>query len=180
MKGLRSITAGAAIVALLGTGAAFAQGGPGGRRSGGPGGPGPFGFGGRGGGIDLPLRDLNLTDVQQQQIKDIRERHRSEAQQIGERLRAAADAERKAVQSDPVNEGLIRSTAQQLAEVQADAAILAAHERTEMLTVLTAEQQAQLKKIQADRDARLAQAAQQRQQNGANRPNRPNRPNRQR
>ena len=176
MTRVRSLTAAAAIVALLGGGAAvWAQGGPGGpggRRGGGPGGPGPFGVIGGGRGMDLPLRELNVTDAQQQQIKDIRDRHRDEAQQIAQRLRTAADAERKAVESDPVNEGLIRSTTQQLADVQADAAILQAHERSEILSVLTAEQQAQLKKIQAEREARFAQNQQQRQQNRPNRPNR--------
>jgi Spy/CpxP family protein refolding chaperone len=102
------------------------------------------------------LRDLNLTDAQQQQVRDIRERHRDEAQQIGQRLRTAMEAQRKAVETTPVNESLIRSTAQELADVQADAAIAQAHARSEILSILTADQRAQLSKLQADRESRGA------------------------
>jgi protein CpxP len=160
MKRVSYFITGAVMAAMLATGASSYAQGPGfGRRGGGPGGPG--GFGGRG--VALPLRDLNLTDAQQQQVRDIRERHRDEAQQIGERLRTAMEAQRKAVEATPVNESLIRSTAQELAEVQADAAIAQAHARSEILSILTADQRAQLSKLQADRESRAQQFRQNRQ-----------------
>ena len=84
-------------------------------------------------------------------------------QQIGERLRTAADAQRKAVQTTPVDESLIRSTTQALADVQADAAIAQAHVRSEILAILTADQQTQIKKLQDDRQARAEQMRQRRQ-----------------
>lgn len=155
MKTLKSVTAAAAIAAMLAGGAtAFAQG-PGPRR-GGPGGPGGFGRPG-GAGIDLPLRDLNLTDAQQQQVKAIREKHRTEAQDIGERLRTALDAQRKAMETEPVNDSLIRQAIQQVADVQADLAVTQAHVRSEVLAVLTADQKAQIKKLEADRQAQAQQ-----------------------
>ena len=159
MKTLKSFAAGAAIAALLAGGAsAFAQG-PGPRR-GGPGGPGGFGRVG-GPAFDLPLRDLNLTDAQQQQIKTIRDRHRDESQQLGERLRTALEEQRKAVETEPVNDSLIRQATQQLSDVEADVAVAQAHVRSEVLAVLTADQKAQLKKMQADRQAQLQQRLQQ-------------------
>ena len=167
MKRVSYFIAGAVMAAMLATGASTYAQGPGfGRRGGGPGGPGGFG----GPGVALPLRDLNLTDAQRQQVRDIRERHRDEAQQIGERLRTAMDAQRKAVEATPVNESLIRSTTQELAEAQADAAIAQAHARSEILSILTADQRAQLSKLQADRQARAQQfranQQQRRQQRG--------------
>jgi len=161
MNRFRSFAAGAVIAALVTTATGtFAQR----PRRGGPGGPGGPGFGFGGPEIGLPLRELNLTDAQQQQIKDIRQRHRDEQRQIGERLRTAVEAQRKAVETVPVNDSLIRSASQDLAEVQADAAVAAAHVRSEVLSILTAEQQAQVAKAQADRQAR-AQQFEQRQNN---------------
>jgi len=161
MKRVSYFITGAVMAAMLATGASSYAQGPGfGRRGGGPGGPGGFGRPG----VALPLRDLNLTDAQQQQVRDIRERHRDEAQQIGERLRTAMEAQRKAVEATPVNESLIRSTAQELAEVQADAAIAQAHARSEILSILTADQRAQLSKLQAERQSRAQQFRQNRQQ----------------
>ena len=161
MKRVTYFVTGAAMAAMLATGATSYAQGPGfGRRGGGPGAPGGFG----GPGIALPLRDLNLTEAQQQQVRDIRERHRDDSQQIGERLRTAMSAQRKAVEATPVNESLIRSTVQELAEVQADAAIAQAHARSEILSILTADQRAQLSKLQAERQSRAQQFRQNRQQ----------------
>jgi Spy/CpxP family protein refolding chaperone len=152
MKRVSYFMTGAAMAAMLATGASSYAQGPGfGRRGGGPGGP--PGVAGPG----LALRELNLTDAQQEQVKSIRERHRDEAQQIGERLRTAMEAERKAIETTPVNESLIRSTAQQVADVQADAAVQEAQVRSEIVSILTADQRAQLSKLQADREARAQQ-----------------------
>ncbi len=153
MNRVGHFAAGAAIAALLTTGtAALAQGGfGGGPRQGGPGGPPPFG---RMGGMGLPLRELNLTDAQQQQVKDIQGQHRDAARQIGERLRTAMEAQRKAIETEPVNDGLIRTMTQQLADVEADAAIERAHVRSEIVAILTPDQQAQLKKLEAQQGPR--------------------------
>ena len=151
---VRDFAAGAAVAAMLATAtAAVAQSGPGdGPRRGGPGAP--FGrFGGGPGGPGLPLRALNLTDAQKQQVQDVESRHRDEAQQIGERLRTAMEAQRTAMETEPVNDGLIRTATQQLAEVEADAAIARAHLRSEILAILTADQRTQLKKFEPQRQA---------------------------
>jgi Spy/CpxP family protein refolding chaperone len=145
----------AVFAAMAAAGAAYAQGpgfGRGGRGAdgfGGPGGPGGFGW--------LPLRQLSLSETQQQQIRDVAEQYRQQNQQPAEQLRAATDARRKAIEAMPVNEGLIRSTTQALVEAQTELAVQQARMRSEIFALLTATQQEQLKKLQADRESRIQQ-----------------------
>lgn len=155
MTRFRNLTAGVLVAGLLaGSGAAFAQdagpgrpGGPGGRGGrGGPGGPGDFG---------LPLAQLNLTDSQRQQIRDLTRKRLEAGAQVRERLRAAQDARRAAIETLPVNEGAIRSTTADLMAADTEAAIVQAHLRADIVALLTAEQQDQLKKVQAQRDQRV-------------------------
>lgn len=149
----RTLTAGILVAGLLASGAAFAQGpgGPGrpggrGGRAGGPGGPGDLG---------LPLAQLNLTDSQRQQIRELTQRRLQDGEQIQARLRAAMDARRAAIEASPVNEGAIRSTTADLVAAETEAAILQAHLRADVVALLTPEQQDQVKKRQADRAARV-------------------------
>jgi protein CpxP len=164
MSRFRSITITAVVAGMLAAGAAAAQGpggGRGGRGAAGPGGPGVPGgpgFGGRGGpGGGLPFRELNLSEAQQQQVRDITREHRDRNQQAADALRTAMDAQRKAVQTLPINEGLIRSTTQALVEAQTDMAIEQARMQSEIFTLLTPAQQDQVKKLQAEREARAGQ-----------------------
>lgn len=172
MNRFKSVVAGAVVVAALASGAAavFAQG----PRGGGPGGPGGPGIrGGRDGGPGLPLGGLpatpalaalNLTDAQEQQIRDIRQQEREGMRELQTRLRAASQAHRQAVESVPVNEGLIRQTIEALADVQAEVAIRQAHVYNQVWAVLTVEQQAQAAKVRAERDARQKDRGQDRQE----------------
>ncbi len=118
-------------------------------------GPGAFGAGG-----GLPLRALNLSEAQQEQVRTLTQQYRTQNRAAGDRLRAAMDAQRNAVATMPVNEELIRSTTRDLAEAQAEVAIQQARLQTEIFGLLTPEQQAEAKKLQADRATR----SQQRQQ----------------
>jgi Spy/CpxP family protein refolding chaperone len=154
MKRFRSLTL-TAVLAVVLAGAVYAQG-PG------PGGRGPDGFG-RGGG--LPLRALNLTDAQQQQIRTATQQNRQQNRALFERVRTAMEAQRKAARTIPVNEALIRSTTQELVEAQTEAAIQQARLQTEIFNMLTPEQQAEAKKRQAERETRQAQRHQQRPRN---------------
>jgi periplasmic protein CpxP/Spy len=157
----RFLTAGILIAGLLAGGAAFAQG------PAGPGAPGG-GFGGRGGRggpgapggpgeLGLPLQQLNLSDAQRQQIRDLVQRRLEESRDNQERVRAAQEVQRKAMDALPVNEGAIRAAAQDLAAAQADAAVQQAHVRAEVFALLTADQQAQVKKLVAEREARAGE-----------------------
>ena len=150
MKRVRWLIAVVGLLALVGTGAALAQG----PRSGGPGGRGM-----RGGllGLGLPLRELQLTDAQQQQIRDIRSRHETQIREAVSRLEAARDTQRKALSAIPADEAQITAVTQDLVQAEVDVAIQASRLNTEIWSVLTAEQQAKAKELRAQRDARAGE-----------------------
>lgn len=136
-------------------GAAGAQIGPGpmgpggmGRGPGMRGGPGgPAGFGGPGGMMGGPfgmlgvnLRAAELTEAQQKQVQAVVQSHREEQAAIGERMRAARAALQEAVEADAFDEAVIRAKAADVAAIEADAAVLRAKVRAEVLALLTPEQ----------------------------------------
>lgn len=123
----------------------------------GPGGPGQGRFGGPGGPMGmLPMlgRGLNLTDAQRDQVKQIAESHKDEWKALADRGRAAHDALFKAVTADEVNESVIREKSADVAAVEADAAVARAKARAEVVQILTADQKAKLKELQANRTTR--------------------------
>src|SRR5437868_1046054 len=155
----RSFTA--AVVAaglLVGAGAVQAQGPPFGGPGwpgglGGPDGPrvgGPDRPGGPGGPGGLPLRELNLTDAQREQLQGIRQQHAEEMKAAEEKVRLAMDAQRRAIESVPLNEALVRSAAQQVGDAQTELAVQHARIYSETWAVLTPAQQAQAKKLEAE------------------------------
>jgi Spy/CpxP family protein refolding chaperone len=165
MTRFRNLTAGVLVAGLMASGAAFAQapgtparpGGPGGRgaRLGGPGGPGELG---------LPLGQLNLSDSQRQQIRDLTEKRLQEGESLQSRLRTALEARRQAMEAIPLNEGAIRATTADLVAAETDVAIEQAHLRADVLALLTPEQLDQVKKIQAERQSHAGGGRGRRQQ----------------
>jgi periplasmic protein CpxP/Spy len=153
MVRFRSLTIGFVVAALLATGVAFAQGprgGPGGRR-GGPGGP----------GLGIPLADLNLTEAQRTQLQEIRARHRDEMTAAMTKLEAARRAQQAAIEKVPADEAQIASLTQDMTQAQVDVAIQSARLNTEVWSVLTPEQRAEVTKKRAERQAKLEQRRQQ-------------------
>ena len=118
--------------------------------------------------MGLPLRALNLTDAQQQQIRTLTQQNRQQNRAAFDRLRTAMEAQRKAVAAIPANEALIRSTTQDPVEAQTEVAIQQARLQTEIFGLLTPEQQAEAKKLQTERENRLQQRQQQGQQRQRN------------
>jgi len=154
VRGVRNLAVAAGVAALTAAvqvGSFAAQGHHGDRRGFGR------GFGGR------ALAELDLTADQQEQVRAVRERHRTELQQVGDRLRAAHQAHGQAVEKLPVDEGLIRSTSQSLSEAQADMSVLRARIHSEIWTVLTPEQQKKAQELKAQRDARMKERRERRQ-----------------
>lgn len=154
----------AAIVAGL-AGGVVAQQRP---RPGGPGGP---GMGMRGGGMmgpmgmgpgGLPLGQLDLTESQRTQIRDIAARYQTEMRDAGKKVADARDAQRKAIESIPLNEGLVRSTSDVLNNATVDVALIQARIYNDTYNVLTDEQKKTLKQLQSRRDARQDQRQQRR------------------
>lgn len=123
---------------------------------------------GPGGGSGMALRAADLTDAQRQQIQEIRERHREQGREAANALAEAQRALRDAVEAVPANEGLIISLTEPLVRAQIDVALQQARQNTEVWTVLTAEQQAQVTTAKAERESRLderrARMAERRQQ----------------
>ena len=111
----------------------------------GPGGPGgPMGFG-------PGFRELDLTDAQKDQLKQIAESHRDEFRAAGEKARAAHDGMQALMEADQIDENAIRAKSQEIAAAEADVMILNAKVRQQSMQVLTAEQLAKLKELRANR-----------------------------
>jgi protein CpxP len=156
----------AAVVAVVTTGFVHAQTQDGAapaqrherRGPDGPGGPGRF-FGGPGGfgGPMAMLRQLDLSEEQRTQVRQIMDGHRDELRAVGERVRAAHQAQNDAVTAAQFDEQAVRSKAAELAAVEADAAVLQAKLHSEVFAVLTPEQQAKAAELKAQREARMQQ-----------------------
>ena len=121
-------------------------GGPG-RGRGGPGGPGGLLAG-------LPLRELNLTDAQREQVRQIVESRQQETRAIGERAMAAREALRTATTSPSFDEGLVRAKAAEVAAIDADMAVARARIFADVFQILTPEQQAKVKELSGSRPPR--------------------------
>lgn len=130
-------------------------------RSGRPGGPGRWGGPGRGGpggpmGM-LPMfgPQIGLTDAQRDQIKTIAESHTEEWKALGDRARTAHLALNEAITADTLDEALIRQKSAEVAAVDADLAVARAHAHALVFQILTAEQKAQVKKMQEEMKNRM-------------------------
>jgi Spy/CpxP family protein refolding chaperone len=115
---------------------------------GGPGGPGR-GPGGPMGMLPMLGPRLGLTDAQQDSIKAIAAAHKDEWKALADRGRTAHLALDDAISADAVNEALIRQKSAEASAVDADVAVARAHAHTEVFQILTADQKAQLKTMQA-------------------------------
>ena len=158
MDRVRKIVVTAGIVAVMAGGAVaiFAQGGPG-RGAGalGPGGP-----GGRGFAAGFALGQLDLSDAQKQQVRDIMQRHRQQSQPVMDRLQQAMQAQRASINAVPVNEGAVRQAAAALAAVEADMAVDQARMHADIFSILTVEQQEKAKQLEAQGQARAQERRQ--------------------
>ena len=169
MKTLLRLTLAAGMAAIVGLAVTplFAQdappqGGPP-MRGMGPGGPGGRGFGpgpgGPLGGIALPLRQLDLSEAQREQVRAVSQSHQAAFREIGDRLRTAHAALEAVVTAESVDESAIRARSAEVAAVQADAAVLRAKVHQEVFSLLTAEQQARAKELRAEAQTRMKERA---------------------
>jgi periplasmic protein CpxP/Spy len=109
----------------------------------------------------LPLRDLDLTDAQREQVRGIMTARQADFKAIGDRLRAAHEAQRQAVTRVPVDENEIRARVTEASAVGADFAILRARIHEQVYQVLTPDQQAKARTLAAERQKRRAERAEQ-------------------
>jgi Spy/CpxP family protein refolding chaperone len=137
------------VVVLLGCAFALAQQPGFGPRGQGPG-PGGLASG-------LMLRELNLTEAQQQQVRQLTEQLREQSRTLVDAVRKGEEARRAAVEAVPLDETRIRTAMQQLGDAQTELAILQARFHSDVYALLTPEQQQQAQKRRAEREARLKQ-----------------------
>ena len=121
----------------------------------GPGGP--FGFG-------PGFGQLDLSEDQKAQLKQIAGSHRDEFRALGEKSRAAHDGMQALIEADQIDENAIRAKSQEIAAAEADVMILNAKVRQQSMQVLTSEQQAKLKELRAQHDGGPRRRGMQKQQ----------------
>ena len=164
------LAAGAAVIALsVGAGLfAYSQntnGAPGlfmGRR-GGPGGPGFPGFGASIlGPIQMIASQLNLSDAQKDQVTAIAQSHRDEWRSLADHVSTARQGLRAAITSGTFDEALVRDKSAALGQAEADVAVASARAFGEVFQILTPEQQAKLRSLQAEGQRRRGQEGRQR------------------
>ena len=164
MDRVRKIVMTTGIVAMLSAGAVslLAQAGTG--RGAGPFGPGRGGFA-----AGFALGQLDLSDAQKQQVRDIMQRDRDQMRSTMQRLDQAMQAQRAAINQVPVNEQAVRAAAAQVATVQADLAVAQARVHADIWNILTPEQQTKAKELEQQAQAR----ARERQQRAPRQPKQP-------
>ena len=96
----------------------------------GPGGPGPF-------------ADLNLTEDQKTQIQKINEKYRENEKALHEQMRALHESQVDLVIGE-FNEAAVRQAAEARAKIQVEFEVSHAKKMSEIASILTAEQKAQL------------------------------------
>jgi len=126
-------------------------------RMGGPGG-GPLGRWG------MLASRLGLSDTQRSQIKGILQAHGDELRGLGDKAMAAREALNDAIDSGTVDEAAIRARSAEVAAVEADMAVTRAQIEAQVFQVLTPDQQAQARTLQAQRKERMERMRQRMQQ----------------
>jgi protein CpxP len=112
---------------------------------------GMMGRGARGGpmgGARLFLGQLGLSDDQRAQVKSILAGHQADFQALQTKMRPARQALQNAIMNG-ADEATIRQAAAGVAAAQADGAVLRAHVHAQVFAVLTPDQQAKAKQLQA-------------------------------
>lgn len=157
----------ALVAGVTGVSEAQSQGrgqGPRMTRQGGPGGPGgPGGSGMRAPGLGLPLRQLELSEAQREQMRGINGTHIASFRAIHERERTARRALRESMIAETLDEATVRQRAADVAAIEADALVLQARVHQEMFAVLTPEQQQKARDLRAAGQKRMEERREGRQ-----------------
>jgi protein CpxP len=120
---------------------------------------GGHGRGMRGGGhmAGAMFRNLDLTDAQKTQMKQIRESHSQSLRPLMEQIRAKRQEIRQASQGGTFNEALVTQKLNEIAPLEAKLIGERSRVHQEMLSVLTADQKAKLEQAQAERKSKWAE-----------------------
>ncbi len=104
--------------------------------------------------LQLPLRRLDLTDEQRDQVRTVIEEGREAALAQAPEMRAAREALDEAVSTPSVDEARIRALAADLGRLAGDGAVRRAQVYAAVWQLLTPEQQARAGEIEAERAER--------------------------
>jgi Spy/CpxP family protein refolding chaperone len=96
--------------------------------------------------------ELNLSDEQRSQVRDVLVRHRSEIASTVQAVRAKRLVLRDAVLAESADEAAIRAAAAELGEQIGDAAVKASKLKAQVAPILTDEQRTLIVEFLADRD----------------------------
>lgn len=99
-------------------------------------------------------KELQLTEKQQQQVKNIFADNRTALEPLIKQIAIERRSLRTLVRADTVDEAAIREQSAKVAAIQADLAINRAHLFQKIREILTPEQIAKAKALQAERDKR--------------------------
>jgi len=98
---------------------------------------------------------LDLTDVQQAQIKDIISKEKPTIQPLIEQLAASRQQLRQLESATPIDEAALRLAATQQSQTMAELRVQKAHIKNQVMQVLTPDQKAKLAKFTARRQQRF-------------------------
>ena len=146
----RGMTVVVLICAILMVGEAFAQGPPRGMGPGGEMGP---GFRGPG----MMLGNLDLTDAQKQQVKDLMAAFNTASEPYRTQFRDLAQEMRTATANGAFNESQVRAIAQKQAQAQVEMTVLNEKLRSDIYQILTPEQRTKLDEEQTRMQNRMRQ-----------------------
>lgn len=156
MKKRNMILAAVAVAAVaigIGFGASSIRAGAAGRcgfamqQGGGHGPRGPHGPGGE----DRLFDRLNLSDAQKQQIKALRDKQRTDAEQYHEQLRSTHEQMRALVEAAAFDETAVRALAAQEAQIATELHVVEARTGNAIFNTLTAEQKTKLAELHKTR-----------------------------
>ena len=94
-----------------------------------------------------PIRELNLTAEQREQIRMIREQNRSERATINQRVRETNRALEEALDSDNPDQSVLEQRIQEVSAAQAEAMRMRIKTEVKIRNVLTTEQRIMLKEM---------------------------------
>ena len=93
------------------------------------------------------MRRLNLTQAQKDQMKAARGQQKKDGQAVKDRMKTARQKFQETMKADVPDEAAVRAAASALATAQTDQFAMQARAKAQMMKVLTAEQQQQLKAL---------------------------------
>jgi Spy/CpxP family protein refolding chaperone len=96
--------------------------------------------------------ELNLSDEQRGEIREVLVRHRGEIVATAQAVRAKRLILRDAVLAETADEAAIRAAAAELGEQMGEAAVKASKLKAQIAPILTEEQRALIVKFMADRE----------------------------